>query len=354
MTGPKMSKRPADFEEDVVRKAPTFLKWVALEVGQKLRYACRDFFKGNDNDEERLMRRIMIARRNNLRDHDILKRARVQSIKADILSLSSPLQQIAQVKVEDREEVTHAPESIVENPPIKKRKRKSSFSLTDSEVLKDMDIPAVEATRSYKAWLQLPDNKIFTYNQRYIKGKEGHEWLLKKNIWRRMRYRRENKKLVEKLKDESNCATLKMNESDQKIFNNISVEVATTRFIGQTLSASSENRNSLDVAVAEAAVAAVTAGEPYVQEEVFGHKSKLVNTIETNTLGITIPSLTKVKQESDQIICVADINHHDATNPLVVPNSSMLHAAAKLAEAASGVETPNNGTTEKHNNLVQV
>ena len=226
--------------------------------------------------------------------------------------------------------------------------------MTDSEVLKDMDIPAVEATRSYKAWLQLPDNEIFTYNQRYIKGKEGHEWLLKKNIWRRMRYRRENKKLVEKLKDESNCATLKINEIDQKIFNNISVEVATTRFIGQTLSASSENRNSLDVAVAEAAVAAVTAGEPYVQEEVFGHKSKLVNTIETNTLGITIPSLTKVKQESDQIICVADINHHDATNPLVVPNSSMLHAAAKLAEAASGVETPNNGTTEKHNNLVQV
>merc|ERR1719157_507840 len=118
-----------------------------------------------------------------------------------------------------------------------------------------MDVAAVEATRSYRAWMALENGAEFVYNQKYIKGKEGHEWLLKKNIWRRMRYRRENKKLVEKLKDESNCATLKMNESDQKIFNNISVEVATTRFIGQTLSASSENRNSLDVAVAEAAVA---------------------------------------------------------------------------------------------------
>ena len=76
MPGPKMGPRPPDFNEEVVRQAPTFLKWQALREGEKLRYACRDFIKGKKDDEERLMRRIMIARRNNLRDHELLKKAR--------------------------------------------------------------------------------------------------------------------------------------------------------------------------------------------------------------------------------------------------------------------------------------
>mmetsp|Transcript_20822 Transcript_20822/g.26287 ORF Transcript_20822/g.26287 Transcript_20822/m.26287 type:complete len:88 (-) Transcript_20822:114-377(-) len=63
-----------------------------------------------------------------------------------------------------------------------------------------MDTPAIETTRSYKAWLALPDGEDFTYNQKYVKGREGHDWLLRKNIWRRMRYRRHNKSMVEKLK----------------------------------------------------------------------------------------------------------------------------------------------------------
>ena len=71
MPGPKMGPRPNDFDEDLVRQAPTFQRWQKMLVGQKLRYACRDFVKGHGDDEERLMRRIMIARRNNLRDHAI-------------------------------------------------------------------------------------------------------------------------------------------------------------------------------------------------------------------------------------------------------------------------------------------
>ena len=79
--GPKMKDRPPDFDEELVRKAPTFIKWQALQDGEPLTYACRTFVKGNANDEERLMRRIMIARRNNLKDHSVLKKAR--ALEAD-------------------------------------------------------------------------------------------------------------------------------------------------------------------------------------------------------------------------------------------------------------------------------
>eukprot|EP01083_Nonionella_stella_P132108 401578_1 len=85
-------------------------------------------------------------------------------------------------------------------PPPPKKKRGNAYVMTDEEVMREMDVPAVEATRSFKSWLDLEDGEEFTYNQKYIKGREGHGWLLKKNIWRRMRYRRENKKMVEKMK----------------------------------------------------------------------------------------------------------------------------------------------------------
>jgi hypothetical protein len=81
MPGPKMGPRPADFDEQLVRQSPTYLKWSALADGEKLRYACREFIKGHGDDDERLMRRIMIARRNNIRDHETLKKARRQSIQ---------------------------------------------------------------------------------------------------------------------------------------------------------------------------------------------------------------------------------------------------------------------------------
>ena len=155
--------QPIDFDEELIRQSPTFQRWLQLPEGQKLKYACREFIKGHKDDEERLMRRIMIARRNNIRDHETLKKAR---------------------KMQTR-------------PASRKA---SAIVLQDHVVEREMDVQAVQATRSYKRWMNLPDGAEFVYNQRYVKGKEGHDWLLKKNIWRRMRYRRENKRMVERLK----------------------------------------------------------------------------------------------------------------------------------------------------------
>lgn len=165
MPGPKMGPRPPDFDEELIRQSPTFVKWTQLQAGQKLRYACREFIKDHQDDEERLMRRIMIARRNNIRDHEVLKKARKET-----------------------------------RPPEAQRRRRPATSFSDQQVEHEMDVGAVEATRSYRSWLELPNGAEFVYNQKYVKGKEGHDWLLRKNIWRRMRYRRENKKMVETLK----------------------------------------------------------------------------------------------------------------------------------------------------------
>jgi len=148
-----------------VKQSPTFKRWQSLREGEKLKYACREFIKGHEDDEERLMRRIMIARRNNVRDHETLKKAR---------------------KMQKR--------------PPEERRRKAALVLSDHTVEREMDVVAVEATRSYRRWMNLREGEEFVYNQRYIKGRDGHEWLLKKNIWRRMRYRRENKRMVDRLK----------------------------------------------------------------------------------------------------------------------------------------------------------
>jgi hypothetical protein len=51
-------------------------------------------------------------------------------------------------------------------------------------------------TRLYRRWLVLPDGTSFMYKQTYVRGRDGHDWLLRKNIWRRMRYRRENRAKV--------------------------------------------------------------------------------------------------------------------------------------------------------------
>ena len=147
-----MGPRPLDFDEESLKASPTYQRWLQLPIGGKLRYSCRDFVKGKDLDDERLLRRIMIARRNNLRDHDTLKKAR---------------------------------------QTLAKPKR------TDDE----MDVEAVEATRSYRHWASLPEGTEFVYNQKYLKGKEGHDHLLRKNIWRRMRYRRENKHMLRRWKE---------------------------------------------------------------------------------------------------------------------------------------------------------
>jgi hypothetical protein len=206
MPGPKMGPRPADFDEEVIRQSPTFLRWTQLETSQKLRYACREFVKDHGDDEERLMRRIMIARRNNIRDHETLKRARRQTKTttpggsgsstgtAEAAAAAAASKAAANIASAAAAAAAAAEES-------NRRSRRPPSSFSDSQVEKEMDAPAVAATRSYRSWLGLQDGAEFVYNQKYIKGRDGHDWLLRKNIWRRMRYRRENKKMVERLKD---------------------------------------------------------------------------------------------------------------------------------------------------------
>jgi hypothetical protein len=214
MPGPRMGPRPADFNEEEIRKSPTFRKWMDIPKGGKLRYACRDFIKGHEDDEERLMRRIMIARRNNVRDHEKLKRARTIASKkqqkrnqddgkeesnsakgAD--GSKNPKDESHTKPTAENTEQDSSAMTLAEPPPERKRRYSTVFS--DAEVAREMDSPAVEATRSYRAWSKLSNGSKFQYNQTYIKGAEGHDWMLRKNIWRRMRYRRENKKMVEEV-----------------------------------------------------------------------------------------------------------------------------------------------------------
>jgi hypothetical protein len=221
MPGPKMGPRPADFDEVIVRQSPTYQKWETLAVGSSLRYACRDFVKGHGDDEERLMRRIMIARRNNLRDHDALKRARavvttlsapaVAAVTTDAVVVAAPNDPGDPMDVVDQEQKDTTPDVAIkeeggtnndtdnkEEPCQSKPKRRKVTSIVlDEQVVQEMDVAAVEATRSYKTWQALEDGKEFIYNQKYVKGRPTHDWLLRKNIWRRMRYRRENKKMVQ-------------------------------------------------------------------------------------------------------------------------------------------------------------
>jgi hypothetical protein len=219
-----MGPRPADFDEEEIKKSPTFRKWMDVPAGGKLRYACRDFVKGHEDDEERLMRRIMIARRNNVRDHEKLKRARSIAsqkqrqqrqqqnrngngghTKSNTKEHNTDEESKFAAKKDDPVEkpaVSTDQESIVTmlvEPSSQQRKRRYSTVFSDAEVATEMDVQAVEATRSYRTWMELPDGSRFVYNQTFTKGTEGHDWMLRKNIWRRMRYRRENKKMMDEL-----------------------------------------------------------------------------------------------------------------------------------------------------------
>ena len=215
--GPKMGPRPDDFNEALVRQAPTFKKWEKLSPGETLTYASRKFTKGKAEDEERLMRRIMIARRNNVKDHAVLKRVRAaEAEKRGVIPYGGKSDKHRRTSSDDghAEEQFPVGDPILDGVPLlrpaspsnpsgtKRRRHAGALHPTDEEILMEMDVPAVEATRSYRKWASLPDGAPFTYNQSYIKGQEEHDWLLRKNIWRRMRYRRENQKKVEELKDE--------------------------------------------------------------------------------------------------------------------------------------------------------
>mmetsp|Transcript_17689 Transcript_17689/g.29261 ORF Transcript_17689/g.29261 Transcript_17689/m.29261 type:complete len:292 (+) Transcript_17689:98-973(+) len=278
MPGPKMGPRPADFDEEIVRQSPTFLKWQTLEEGERLRYACREFVRGHGDDEERLMRRIMIARRNNLRDHETLKKARAATTLDDdgiLLGEHNTAVTIQQQQQQQQRQLQRQ-QSQKERKPAKRRKTSATV---DDQVVKEMDVGAVERTRSYRAWLGLEDGKEFVYNQKYIKGKPTHDWLLRKNIWRRMRYRRENKKMVQALAgdeddDEDNTGTtadglhvvksemISSDQADTDAANSVAAGIVDDALLASAAAAA--DKVDIHKSVVEAAVAAA---ESYVKSQ---------------------------------------------------------------------------------------
>jgi hypothetical protein len=223
-----MGPRPVDFDEDLIRQSPTFCKWAKLDHGETLKYACRVFVKGRGNDDERLMRRyvavpvsvivviaandcsarvycirymmlycqhrIMIARRNNLKDHGILKQAR-RLLRPRPASSSTTTTTTATTTITTMDGDNHHHCHL--HPPPSPQIMPTVYS--DDQVKAEMDVIAVRKTRSYRHWEALLPGETFLYNQLYTKGLKDHDWLLQKNIWRRMRYRRDNKKLVQDL-----------------------------------------------------------------------------------------------------------------------------------------------------------
>ena len=260
MPGPKMGERPDDFDEELVRKAPTFKKWEKLQNGETLSYACRQFTKGAENDEERLMRRIMIARRNNLKEHKVLKKARAidaaaaqqQQLQQQETSVNNQLDESLPPPLQQQANAEKM------NPSGTKRRRiAGQIQPTDEEVLQEMDVPAVEATRSYQKWYSLEDGTAFTYNQQFVKGEPGHDWLLRKAIWRRMRYRRENRAKVIAVKRKENGEQLP--EVDSESAYTVSQAVQNAASISGYL-----NEGTFDAGVDAEALAALGANDPLV------------------------------------------------------------------------------------------
>jgi len=99
------------------------------------------------------------------------------------------------------------------------------------------------------------------YNQKYIKGREGHDWLLRKNIWRRMRYRRENKKMVQELKGEVDVVALVGGPQTKHAVRAAAAAAAAANTDGADAAAhaaavAASDMNLADQAAVEAAVAA--------------------------------------------------------------------------------------------------
>lgn len=219
-----MGPRPADFDEEIIKQSPTFVKWTDLQPGEKLRYACREFVKGQGEDEERLMRRIMIARRNNIRDHETLKIARKQTTAAatttmltgatttTAISATPPVAasiptfevvmptEAAAVVVPfakttavaaDKESTTATTTDATTTTTVTDtttttatnihktvarsvtaatitRARRPPHSFSDHQVEQEMDVPAVEKTRSYRTWTELVNGSEFVVRCRCL------------------------------------------------------------------------------------------------------------------------------------------------------------------------------------------
>ena len=140
MPGPKMRPRPKDFNEELVRRSPTFRKWAELPKGERLRYACRDFVKGHGDDEERLMRRIMIARRNNVRDHQALILARQMQSSSTSPTAAATSQATSPETVTTASAESQQQQQQQQEPPlIRRRTRRPTIHMSDEDIRKEFN-----------------------------------------------------------------------------------------------------------------------------------------------------------------------------------------------------------------------
>jgi hypothetical protein len=190
MPGPKMGPRPPDFNEASLKQSPTYVKWCTLQDGEKLRYACREFIKGHEQDDERLLRRIMIARRNNIRDHETLKVARQRAnvnilntasgtmiprstsekinmkskaeSEASTISVDAKVDQLVTNDLMDIDDATEtAKVATTATTTGSTRTRRPPHTFSDAQIEQEMDVAAVIKTRSYRSWLEVKDGGEF-------------------------------------------------------------------------------------------------------------------------------------------------------------------------------------------------
>jgi hypothetical protein len=209
MPGPKMGPRPPDFNEASLKQSPTYIKWSALQDGEKLRYACREFIKGHEQDDERLLRRIMIARRNNIRDHETLKVARrinvgilntttgttvprsaneKKAMKATAATANTPETRTEKVEPADVNDMmdiddttintTTATTGAAATTTTTTRARRPPQTFSDHQIEREMDVAAVIKTRSYRSWLEVPDGGEFVVRSTH----HSFDLLVRRNI----------------------------------------------------------------------------------------------------------------------------------------------------------------------------
>lgn len=245
------------------------------------------------------MRRIMIARRNNLKVQSALLQARVveaQKRKGAPRTGTRKKNGAESQKLDnDDQKMVHSlkkgnpPEALPGFPPFPsnpsgtKRRRIAAGVLqpTDGHILEEMDVPAVEATRSYRKWRALPEGSLFVYNQTYIRGHADHDWLLRKNIWRRMRYRRENRAKIAALKngpgglgagDWTTCTAKTVNDTPAEK----EEEKMISKAVVAGAAAAAAQVEAFEPGIAADAVAALGANDPVVSLAMDAARIKLV------------------------------------------------------------------------------
>ena len=99
------------------------------------------------------------------RDHETLKKARRQTPTSTTNTVSAiataAAAAVAAKAAAEKEAVSAAEAEITKSSAATTRTRRPPISFSDTQVEKEMDVAAVEKTRSYRTWMDLPDGTEF-------------------------------------------------------------------------------------------------------------------------------------------------------------------------------------------------